>query len=1048
MNEETLFHEALARPAAERAAFLDAACAGQTELRAAVEALLAGHGASANVLDRPAAHGQPLDPDRGPLRSVATETSPPREGPAPLPQPPSLAGEAGYRGATLDYGPDAQPGSVIAGRYTLVQLIGEGGMGEVWIAKQTEPVKRKVALKLIKAGMDSRAVLQRFEQERQALALMEHPHIAKVLDGGLTAGRRPFFVMELVNGLPLTRFCDEAKLGVRERLELFVPICQAVQHAHQKGIIHRDLKPSNILVTIIDGRNVPKVIDFGVAKATSGRLTEESLSTQFGAVIGTLEYMAPEQAGIAGEDIDTRADIYSLGVILYELLTGLQPLDTKRLRKAALTELVRMIKEEEPSKPSTRVSTGGSAPSLAAVRHTEPRKLAALLRGELDWVVMKCLEKQRDRRYETANGLARDIQRYLCDEVVEARPPSAGYRLRKFVSRNKGRVAAATLVLLALLAGMAGTTWGLIRAARANAELTQSRAAVQARYDLAVDAIKTFHTGVSEDFLLKEDKFKALRGRLLTSASEFYEKLGALLKDAADLPSRRALLEANFEVANLAAKVGRTENALALHQRVLAGREALAALPRVDPGTAVDVSRSQLAVGRVLDDMGRTEEAQAAYVRARSAVEVNAGPPEGEAARSAFADAVRSEGWLLYRTGRADEALRTLERARDLQESLAEADPANNDKRGALARSHHTLGRLLIETGKPVEAEAEFRKALAIQEKLVDANPSVTLFQSNFASSHLGLGYLLSMTGKPGEAEAEYRKALAIQLRLAEDNPAVTEFREGMAHTQTDLGNQLSELGKPGEAEAEYRKALDLYQKLTDDNPKVTGFRKGLADIHNNLSNMLYETGKLVEAEAECRKALDVYQKLTEDNPKVTDYQRLVVTCHNNVSNILRDNHRPAEALQGYDRALAIGEPLARANPRNIWYQSGPAFSLRARGRARLDLADLAGAAADMRRSLAIWENLPRRNALHWFETACCSATLSGLAGRKDSGVPAGDAPAHAEQAMAMLRKAIGMGFRDTHTYRTETALDPLRGREDFKKLLAELEKAAPAKQP
>ena len=324
---------------------------------------------------------------------------------------------------TADCDTTALPSVLIAGRYTLQQKIGEGGMGEVWVAKQSEPVKRKVALKLIKPGMDSRAVLQRFEQERQALAMMDHPNIAKVLDAGMTPNGQPFFVMELVNGLPLDKFCDEMKLTTRERLELFVPICQAVQHAHQKGIVHRDLKPANILVTMIDAKPVPKVIDFGVAKATAGRLTDESMSTQFGSVVGTLEYMSPEQAGFSGEDIDTRADIYSLGVILYELLTGLRPIDAKRLKNAALTEMIRIIREEEPSKPSTRLSTDESLPSLAALRHTEPRKLMALLRGELDWVVMKCLEKHRERRYETASGLARDIQRYLADEAVEARPP-------------------------------------------------------------------------------------------------------------------------------------------------------------------------------------------------------------------------------------------------------------------------------------------------------------------------------------------------------------------------------------------------------------------------------------------------------------------------------------------------------------------------------------------------------------------------------------------------------------------------------------------------
>jgi serine/threonine protein kinase len=434
MNEETIFAEALALPEAERAAYLDVVCVGQPELRERIEALLQAHDAG-SLLNPPT-----IDPD--------------------------ATGDA----ATADYHPAIEPGVVIAGRYTLVQKIGEGGMGEVWLAKQTEPVKRKVALKLIKAGLDSRAVVARFENERQALAMMDHPNIARVLDGGLTPSGQPFFVMELVNGLALSKFCDQARLSLRERLELFVPICQAVQHAHYKGIVHRDLKPANILVTLIDARPVPKVIDFGVAKATGGKLTDESLATQFGAIVGTLEYLSPEQAGYSGLDIDTRADIYSLGVILYELLTGLRPIDAKRLKKAVFTEMIRIIHEEEPSKPSTRLSTDEALPSLAALRQTEPRKLMALLRGELDWVVMKCLEKQRERRYTTANSLAAEIQRYLADEAVEARPPSAAYRMSKFLKRHKGPVLAASLLLLALLGGIAGTTWGLIRADHARAD--------------------------------------------------------------------------------------------------------------------------------------------------------------------------------------------------------------------------------------------------------------------------------------------------------------------------------------------------------------------------------------------------------------------------------------------------------------------------------------------------------------------------------------------------------------------------------------------------
>ena len=396
MNEETLFQEALSRAPEERGAFLDQACEGRSSLRAAVEALLAAHEKVDNILDKPL-------PDLDETVDSGTAAG---QYAAIADRPAEFEPTKEYRGA-------GEAGLVIAGRYTLLKKIGEGGMGEVWAANQSEPVKRKVALKLIKAGMDSGAVLQRFEQERQALAMMDHPNIARVLDGGATPTGQPFFVMELVNGLSLTKFCDESRLTPTQRLELFVPICRAVQHAHQKGVIHRDLKPANILVTQVDGKPVPKVIDFGVAKAVSGKITEETLSTGFGAVVGTLEFMAPEQAGFSSDDVDTRADVYSLGVILYEMLTGLRPLDARRLKQAALTEMIRVIQEEEPSRPSTRLSTDESLPSLAAQRAIDPRKLMALLRGELDWVVMKCLEKQRDRRYETANGLARDIQRYL-----------------------------------------------------------------------------------------------------------------------------------------------------------------------------------------------------------------------------------------------------------------------------------------------------------------------------------------------------------------------------------------------------------------------------------------------------------------------------------------------------------------------------------------------------------------------------------------------------------------------------------------------------------
>ncbi len=310
-----------------------------------------------------------------------------------------------------------------------------------------------MALKIIKPGMDTHQVIARFEAERQALAMMDHPNIARVLDAGTTEAGRPYFVMELVKGVPMTQYCDEHQLPPRERLELFLEVCHAVQHAHHKGIIHRDLKPTNVLVAEYDQRAVPKIIDFGVAKAIGQRLTEKTMFTEFGQVVGTIDYMSPEQAKFNQLDIDTRTDIYSLGVLLYELLTGETPLDRKRLHAAAFDEMLRIIREEDPPKPSQRLSTSSTRASVAACRHTEPKKLALLVRGELDWIVMKALEKDRNRRYETANGLGMDIQRYLSDEHVLACPPSAAYRLRKFVRRNKTALATGLVVALALVRG-------------------------------------------------------------------------------------------------------------------------------------------------------------------------------------------------------------------------------------------------------------------------------------------------------------------------------------------------------------------------------------------------------------------------------------------------------------------------------------------------------------------------------------------------------------------------------------------------------------------
>jgi serine/threonine protein kinase len=412
-HAQSLFLNALEIPTAgERAAYVEAQCGADPELRKEVEELLD--------------HARRLGP--------------------------FLESDEEGVDDTIGHPISERPGTVI-GPYKLLQQIGEGGMGVVFMAEQTEPIQRTVALKIIKPGMDTRQVIARFEAERQALAMMDHPNIAKVLDAGTTDSGRPYFVMELVKGVPITQFCDDKQLSVRERLELLLPVCQAVQHAHQKGVIHRDIKPTNVLVAEYDNHAVPKVIDFGVAKATAQKLTERTMFTEFGQVIGTVEYMSPEQAKLNQLDIDTRSDIYSLGVLLYEILTGSTPFERERLREAAFDEVLRIIREEEPPLPSTRLTTCDTLPSIAANRHTEPAKLSRDVRGELDWIVMKCLQKDRNSRYLSATDVAVDLGRWLRDEPLSIRPPDPAYLLRMWLKRNVGSVGAA----LAL-----GTVWGVL----------------------------------------------------------------------------------------------------------------------------------------------------------------------------------------------------------------------------------------------------------------------------------------------------------------------------------------------------------------------------------------------------------------------------------------------------------------------------------------------------------------------------------------------------------------------------------------------------------
>ncbi len=1017
---ESLFAGAVALPPEERGAYLERECAGDPTLRERVMALLRAHDRAGHVIDRP------------------------------------VDGDADQ---TAGYAPTSeQPGTIIAGRYKLLEEIGQGGMGRVWMAEQTAPVRRRVALKLIKAGMDSRSVLARFEAERQALALMDHPNIAKVLDGGLTESGRPYFVMEYVKGVPITEYCDATRLSVEERLNLFVQVCSALQHAHQKGIIHRDLKPSNILVAPYDDKPVPKVIDFGLAKAMHQSLTEKTLYTPHEMVLGTPLYMSPEQAQLNNLDVDTRADIYSLGVLLYELLTGTTPLERKRFTEAAWDEIRRMIREEEPPRPSMRLSSTDTLPSLATFRHTEPAKLKKLVRGELDWIVMKALEKDRTRRYETANGLARDIQRYLDDEVVEARPPSTGYRIGKFVRRHRAQVMAAGLVLLALLAGIAGTTWGLIREAhanvrlaaslareqKANADLSAANAKVEARYNLAVDAVKTFHTGVSEDFLLREEKFKALRDRLLKSAQDFYRKLSTLLGNETDSTTRRALAQSNFELAELAGRVGHKEDALVMHQAVLAAREALEA-ESGDAASKIDVGRSMTAVASVLYWSGKVDEGLASCRRSESLLAglANSDP----VARAELANCRRQLAKLLHYEGKHAQALSACQLARAEQEVLAGLPGASDEARRALAETIETIGFQLWRIGRWDEAVRELRRGVEIYRKLVVEHPEVVEFQRGLHATHFYLGNVLPLTGRTAEGEAEFRATLEIAEMLVNGNPAVTRFRRGLVLDRNYFSGVLLLVGKPVEAEAQCRKALALGQELVDDDPTVPDLRGVLAECHLYLGILLFQAGEREKAEVECRNAASSDEKLVADNPSVNLYLEDLTRDLDALGDVERTSGRAPEAKACYDRAIALRQRFVKDDPAHIWYRYSLVSATWRRALALLDLGDIAGAAADTRRALEVLDGLQTRSGGHLFETACCHAVLACLAGRARSGVSAAEGQEAAAQAMEWLRRAVANGFRNANLVRIESALDPLRDRADFKKLVAELEKNSQAQQ-
>jgi tetratricopeptide (TPR) repeat protein/serine/threonine protein kinase len=919
MTEREIFLAALdlADPTA-RAAYLDAACCGDANRRERIDALLRSHVEAGSFLSRPALAA--AEPDAtaaytsvalGTVETATTGTFSPdadhRES--------MTTGAHHPDGATDSFGdaptgrerrPGIAVGRVIADRYTLVELIGEGGMGSVYLASQNEPVKRQVALKLIKSGMDSKAVLARFDAERQALARMDHPNIARIYDGGVTASGRPYFVMELVKGVPLTEYCDAHRLSVAARLELFVSVCQAVQHAHQKGIIHRDLKPGNVLVTEVDGRPTPKVIDFGVAKATEQKLTEISFSDT-GAIVGTPAYMSPEQADPSSMDIDTRTDVYSLGVMLYELLTGSPPIDASRFKRGAVLEMLRMVREEDPRRPSTKLSTAAALANIATNRNIEPAKLARLLKGELDWVVMKALEKDRTRRYDTANGLARDIQRYLADEVVEARPPSAGYRLKKFVRRNPLQLALAVAVVLLLLGGVSVAWW--------QAEQSGARRETDVRRQLE-DEQRASRTAEAVKILLGECEKALTAGNPKQAEVALAAAVKRSAEGGADTETDRIeRLTADLTLLRDLEAVDQfrwTWSENRFPDPAVAAARTREILKRfgADPDTvSVDDAAARVSASvvreRIIPALDRLLRQQRTAGVRRLLRQVDANPY-----RDAVRDAVLADdaSRLVALTGKEDEAREqppgfatflgenkaiAVEQQRELLRAAVMRWPGELNLLMALGNTYRGNQKWADDRLRwyqaavavaPANSAAHNNLGLALRDKgqldaAISCFKTASELDSKNAAAQFNLGIALADKGQLDAAIARYKTAIELDPKNAK------------AHTH--LGNALYGNTQLDAAIASYKQAIEL-----DPNE---------AKPHNNLGNALYGKGQVAAAIASYKRAIE----LDPNEAK----------AHNNLGNALHGKGEVDAAIACYKRAIEL-DPN---NPR-VHYNLGKAL--------------------------------------------------------------------------------------------------------------------------
>jgi tetratricopeptide (TPR) repeat protein/tRNA A-37 threonylcarbamoyl transferase component Bud32 len=880
--------------------------------------------------------------------------------------------------ATTDHIPDGRD------RYTLSRLHATGGIGRIWLARD-DSLGRDVAFKELRPERAAQpAVWGRFLREARITGQLEHPGIVPFYEVSRRPDdQEPFYTMRFVRGRTLAEAVSgyhqrrargaAGPLELRELLTAFVGVCNAVAYAHSRGVLHRDLKPQNV---VLGDYGEVIVLDWGLARlldqsaadadATLPAVAVEGAveGTMQGQVLGTPAYMAPEQAEGRLDQLGPATDVYGLGAILYEVLTGRPP-----FTGAETTAVLRQVVHEPP---------------------TPPRSVVAQTPAALEAVCLKALAKKSAERYGSAKEVASEVQHWLAGEPVAAYREPWTVRTGRWVKRHRVLVTSAAAAGLVALVGLA-VVLGL--QARANRELRAANERETARFDLAMDAIKLFHGEVSEDLLLKEKQFDGLRTKLLRGAADFYGKLEKLLEGQTDRRSRAALGKAYEELGTLTDKIGSKPEALAVYHKALAVRRELAADPWADPETKAEVARSLLAVAGV-------QEA----------------------------------------TGDMTGVLATKEEARAILQKLVDANPAVTEFQRDLARSYHVIGFHLSQTGKPAEALAAYEQARAIRQKLADANPAVTGFQSDLAQSHNRIGWLRLQTGKPAEALAAYEQARALQQQLADANPAVTQFLSELARSHDAIGDLLSQTGKPAEARVAYEQARALQQQLADANPAVTQFQSDLAWSHNAIGLLLSQTGKPVEALAAYAQARAILQRLADANPAVTGFQRDVARSHNRSGDLLAKQGRWDEAGSSYQRALAIRVKLADANPAVTQLQRDLAYSLSRLGIMQHRGGHLSEAVASLRQAVAILERLPALPPVEHYNLACYYALLAGIAAEASSGLTVAEGQAAADKAMDALRRAVAAGYRDVANMRTDTDLDPLRQREDFQKLLQELE--------